>query len=398
MNYELQDLKQIQEADVYREDVIAGKLTRRQDGSVVFSYTDSYLASGAPSIASSLPTLGGPYIGAVGALPSFFSGLLPEGHRLTVLKNAGKTSLSDELTLLMIVGADTPGNVSVVPSGTALTQPPALAEFLDPAELDFTALARSLDLHSIPGVQEKISATMLTTPMSLAGTAYLLKMDPRDHPHLIANEAAHLSAARLLKLPVVKSQLVHDARQLEGLLIERFDRLNRAGLPGSKKLALEDATQVLNLPPSAKYSVSSEAVCEALAQHCHAPLLAKRNLYIQFLFAWLSGNGDLHGKNVSMLADHDGRFSVAPIYDIPCTLIYGDDTLALTLAGKTKNLRRKHWEEFARTLGLTDKAAASANQLALRAVNNIDLSALPFSGSPLRGTQRELRFRRLEVS
>ena len=196
----------------------------------------------------------------------------------------------------------------------------------------------------------------------------------------------------------MKSQLVHDARQLEGLLIERFDRLNRAGSPGSKKLALEDATQVLNLPPSAKYSVSFEAVCEALAQHCHAPLLAKRNLYIQFLFAWLSGNGDLHGKNVSMLADHDGRFSVAPIYDIPCTLIYGDDTLALTLAGKTKNLRRKHWEEFARTLGLTDKAAASANQLALRAVNNIDLSALPFSGSPLRGTQRELRFRRLEVS
>jgi len=62
-----------------------------------------------------------------------------------------------------------------------------------------------------------------------------------------------------------------------------------------------------------------------------------------------------------MLAGQDGRFAIAPIYDVPCTLIYGDDTLALTVAGKTKNLRRKHWEEFARVLGLTDKAAASAN-------------------------------------
>lgn len=328
---------------------------------MVFSYSDSYLASGAPRIASSLPTREGPYTGARGALPSFFSGMLPEGHRLTVLKHATKTGMSDELTLFMIVGADTPGNVSIVPAGTALTQPPALAEFLKPSELNFTALAKSLDLHSIPGVQEKISATMLTTPMSLAGNAYMLKLDPRDHPHLIVNEAAPLAAARFLKLPVVKSKLVHDAHQLGGLLVERFGRVYRAGVSGSKKLALDDATQVLNPPPSAKYLVTSEEVCEALARNWHAPLLAKRNLYIQFLFAWISGNGDLHGKNVSMLAGQDGRFAIAPIYDVPCTLIYGDDTLALTVAGKTKNLRRKHWEEFARVLGLTDKAVASAN-------------------------------------
>lgn len=193
--------------------------------------------------------------------------MLPEGHRLTVLKHATKTSMSDELTLLMIVGADTPGNVSIVPAGTALTQPPALAEFLKPSELDFTALAKSLDLHSIPGVQEKISATMLTTPMSLAGNAYMLKLDPRDHPHLIVNEAAPLAAARFLKLPVVKSKLVHDAHQLGGLLVERFGRVYRAGVSGSKKLALDDATQVLNPPPSAKYLVTSEEVSEALARN-----------------------------------------------------------------------------------------------------------------------------------
>ena len=35
-----------------------------------------------------------------GGLPAFFAGLLPEGHRLTVLKDAAKTSFNDELTLL----------------------------------------------------------------------------------------------------------------------------------------------------------------------------------------------------------------------------------------------------------------------------------------------------------
>lgn len=135
----------------------------------------------------------------------------------------------------------------------------------------------------------------------------------------------------------------------------------------------------------------------ALADCCQAPVLAKRNLYIQFLFAWLTGNGDLHGKNVSILEQASGRFAFAPIYDIPCTLVYGDDSLALTVAGKTSNLRRKHWEEFAHHLGLTARAAASANQLALRAASTVDLSRLPYDSSPLRGIQRELRFHRFEV-
>lgn len=397
MNSELHELKHVREADVYKKTRFAGRLNRRADGSVEFTYADSYRSSDGPGIAISLPSSPDPYVGPGGGLPAFFSGLLPEGHRLTVLKNAAKTSLSDELTLLLIVGADTPGDVSVVPAGATPSTPTAVAEFRSTSELDFTSLSRTLDRHSLPGVQDKISATMLTTPLSLEGNAYLLKLDPRDHPHLVANEALHLEAARRLKLPVVKSQLVSDMHQVRGLLVERFDRVNGGDGEGLKRLALEDAMQVLDLPPSMKYSVAAEEVSDALAKQCHAPLLAKRNLYIQFLFAWLTGNGDLHGKNVSIVAGQGERFSIAPIYDIPCTLIYGDDTMALTVAGKAKNLKRKHWNEFARTLGLTDRAAASANRLALEAATAVDLSRLPFDGSPLRGTQRELRFRRLEI-
>ncbi len=398
MIWNLADLKRVDKADVYQNHILAGRLERRGDGYVQFSYTDEFLLSGMPGIATSLPSSATPLIAPGGGVPAFFSGLLPEGHRLTVLKNATKTSLADEMTLLMAVGSDTPGNVRIVPSGSKLMMPAAVATIDDPATLDFTSLARNLDLHSIPGVQEKISATMLTTPLAMGEGAYLLKLDPRDHLHLVANEALHLQAAKSLKLPVAKNKVVHDGKNVPGLLVERFDRKYVPGEAEVTRFALEDGLQVLDLPPAVKYSVSAEQVADGLAGYCQAPVLAKRNLYLQFLFAWLTGNGDLHGKNLSILADSAGKFAIAPIYDVPCTLIYGDDTMALSLSGKTKNLKSRHWLEFGQYLGLSERATLSANQLALKAASLAKLEALPIEGSPVRGTARELRFRRMEVA
>ncbi|MFD6107153.1 HipA domain-containing protein, partial [Nocardia salmonicida] len=138
-------------------------------------------------------------------------------------------------------------------------------------------------------------------------------------------------------------------------------------------------------------------VVEALAGMVRAPLIAARNLYLQFLFAWLIGNGDLHGKNVGVLRDSMGRWSIAPLYDIPCTLVYDDDSMALPIAGLTRGLRAKHWAEFAGQVGLPTKASKSAQQLALRAAATVDFDQLPFTGSPLNRTRRELRLRRGEL-
>ncbi len=126
---------------------------------------------------------------SAGALPPFFAGRLPEGHRLTVLKYAAKTSFDDELTLLLAVGADVPGDVQVVPAGEAPAEPASLADTSSPAELDFPSLANAVDLHGLPGVQNKDSASMLTTPLAMRGMRYLLKLDPPEHPHLVENEA-----------------------------------------------------------------------------------------------------------------------------------------------------------------------------------------------------------------
>lgn len=397
MAADLQNLKFVRDADVYKNGLLAGALKRTDSGSVEFSYNASYLMRSHPPIASTLPLSNDVVAAPSGALPPFFAGLLPEGHRLSVLKNAAKTSYSDELTLILAVGADAPGDVQVVPAGETPAEPDSLADTSHPADLDFAALADAVDRHSLPGVQNKASASMLTTPLALKGKRYLLKLDPTEYPHLVANEATHLAGAMRLKIPVASATVISDRSGAAGLLVERFDRI-RGFDESSGRLPLEDGTQVLGLPPASKYGVTAEQVTLALTRLCAAPIIAIRNAYLQFAFAWLTGNGDLHAKNISILGNMSGAFAMAPVYDVPCTLLYGDNTLALPLAGKNRNLRAAHWAEFADSLGLPQKAAAAANQIALTAATAIRLDELPFTGSPLNQALRELRSRRSEFA
>ena len=164
-----------------------------------------------------------------------------------------------------------------------------------------------------------------------------------------------------------------------------------------ERLAMEDASQVLDVLPAAKYAVTSEQVVLALSQRTAAPMIAARNLYLQFLFAWLTGNGDLHAKNVSILSAPGGRWQVAPIYDIPCTAVYRDFSMALPVDGRTASLRRRHWEAFAEDIGLPEAAARSARTLALRVAQQVDLRACPSQVHSLNGALRELVRRRSEL-
>jgi serine/threonine-protein kinase HipA len=126
--------------------------------------------------------------------------------------------------------------------------------------------------------------------------------------------------------------------------------------------------------------------------------VATRNLYLQFAFAWLAGNGDLHAKNVSVLRSAGGAWTVAPVYDVACTLVYDDASMALPIDGRTTRLRARHWHAFAEAIGLPERAARSADALALKAAAAVDLGAVGFTGSPLNGAVRELRMRRAELA
>lgn len=104
--------------------------------------------------------------------------------------------------------------------------------------------------------------------------------------------------------------------------MERFDRIRQG--EDVVSLAVEDACQLLDLYPADKYAVGSEEVTLAAAEVCAARPVAARAALTQFAFAWLTGNGDLHAKNLSVLRQPTGEWRVAPVYDIPSTMPYGD--------------------------------------------------------------------------
>jgi serine/threonine-protein kinase HipA len=165
-----------------------------------------------------------------------------------------------------------------------------LADTSRAEDLDFDTLADAVDAHGLPGVQAKASASMLTTPLALAHRRFLLKLDPPRHANLVINEAAHLTGAKALKIPVARHSVVTDRYGLRGLPVERFDRPTGGGPP---RLALEDAAQVMNLPPASNYAVSSEEAVLAFAGLCKAqasghPWPAEQSAHIPGVKSWQS--------------------------------------------------------------------------------------------------------------
>ncbi|MFZ4511532.1 MAG: type II toxin-antitoxin system HipA family toxin [Candidatus Nanopelagicales bacterium] len=341
------DLRRVDRAHVWKQDRRAGQLARH--GSIVtFAYEEGY---DGPAVATSLPVGSEPVVAAAGAVPAFFAGLLPEGRRLTALHRALKTSADDELTLLMAVGGDPVGDVRILPADVDVPQPEPIVRW-DPREtVDFSELAGDvIDRKALAGVQDKVSAAMITLPAQAAGREAILKLTPPEYPHLVDNEAYFLGLAARAGLTVPRFQVVHDLRGEPGLLVERFDRV------GTQRRAVEDAAQVMGLYPAQKYAVTMEQVSLALMAPCRARPVAARDLFRMVVFAWLTGNGDLHAKNLAIL-DVDGEWRISPVYDVPSSLPYGDTTSALTVAGRDHDLSRRSLLDFADALSLTAKAA-----------------------------------------
>jgi len=98
----------VAEADVYKAGILAARLTKTSAG-VKFAYLDHYLSESGDqhrAIATTLPLRDQTLITPSGAVPPFFAGLLPEGRRLTQLRRRIKTSVDDELSLLVAVGQE----------------------------------------------------------------------------------------------------------------------------------------------------------------------------------------------------------------------------------------------------------------------------------------------------
>lgn len=336
-----------------------------------FAYRGDYLEGEGRAVATTLPLADEPLLTVGGAVPAFFANLLPEGRRLTALRRSVKTSADDELSLLLAVGGDPVGDVQVMADLDADDPPRPVAVAGSFADLDFADLldAQGIgDPSALAGVQDKVSGRMLTVPLVHEGRVHLLKLDVAELPHVVENEAYFLDVARRLRHPVVTADVVHDRHGRPALLVTRFDRAVEDGQ--LRRLAVEDLAQLLDVHPADKYAVTMEQLATAVGRVCRSRPLALRAVLQQAVLAWATGNGDLHAKNVSVVGGAER--TVAPIYDIPSTVPYGDPTYALSLAGRRDNLTAEAFRTFGAEIGLPPRAVDAVIEEVLVATEHVE--------------------------
>lgn len=210
---------------------------------------------------------------------------------------------------------------------------------------------------SLSGVQRKISVKLssdrVTLQVAVEGGRYLLKPQTQVYPALPENEHATARLAGLVDIETPSSGLVPLKDGTPALVVARFDRL-----PGGGKLRQEDFCQLAEKSPKEKYDGSSELCARIVRQYASEPLIEVLKLYRALVFAWWTGNGDMHLKNFSLVAGADGRHRLSPAYDqVSTRLVIENDQLALPVGGKKENLKRDTWLEFAKYCEIPHRAA-----------------------------------------
>lgn len=340
---------------VYKKDVFIGTLSRTQGGSrfefaaeIVGRPIESQITYNIKARSEPLETVGV-------NLPPYFAGLLPEGLRLKALLRNSKTSEDDLFGILVHSGSDPVGDLHF-----RIARPPSQKRKNRLPIEDFSELRReilrsgeSLN-HPVSGVQNKISGSHLSlgikAGLSVRNKLFILKFGSEDRPDLIENEFLSLELAKMCGLRVNEARIVKDSHGEKALLVTRFDRKWISGRNTLLRFHQEDACQFLERYPADKYNLTMQEVARGLMSFCESPQIEILNLLRLSAFSYLIGNGDLHGKNISLLKDKVSELS--PAYDLVCTYVYGDHQMALALDGKKDNWKRRLFIRFGERYGI----------------------------------------------
>jgi serine/threonine-protein kinase HipA len=356
----LSDPKLITSLKIYRGGIKAGTLVRTNDG-CEFVFDPSFIQDQKYNgLSFSMPKRDGAYrIQGVNLHP-FFAGLLPEGLRLKSILTNLKTSQDDLFSLFAAVSSNTVGDVyaiteDLIPANREL---PKLKQinFFEYFEKLIKINSYALGEDSLAGIQEKISASVISFPLNIAKAdrSYILKLNPKDKSNLVENELFSMRLAHLCGIKTANVKLVRDKLGNKGLLVERFDRVKK----GDHVLMQhqEDFCQVMDRYPSDKYRLTLSDVIKGVKPFLSAEGPSILKILKIFAFSYLLGNGDLHAKNMSLLTQENKLTDISPSYDLLTTYIYGDFQMATKLDGKDDNIKRGHIVAIGERFGLNKLA------------------------------------------
>lgn len=314
-------------------------------------------------------------------LPPWFSNLLPEGALRDLLVRQLGSSGANEFLLLQSLGDDLPGAVRLVAdandSGLSEAVLMGLAE-----HPGASPLAADETWHfSLAGVQLKFSALRsdrgLTIPASGRGGDWIVKFPDPRFAEVPRNEFATMQWARASGIEVPEIAL-HDLIDIEGLprslgpwsetqvlAVRRFDRPEP-----SRRVQIEDFTQVMGLYPDEKYGKANFEMVAKLA-YSLTGIDGLRQTVRRLVFMLACGNGDAHLKNWSLIYPDGLVAMVSPSYDLVSTVQYlPDDSLALNL-GKSKAwaaMRAESFLRLARQIGVDETVMAGWVDAACEAI------------------------------
>lgn len=330
-------------ADVYFHDRYAGVLKEEPSGATVFTYSDTYLSDNPKPIARHLPLSPQPHVWTRGLHP-FFDNLVAEGWLANAQARALGTSPENRFALLAGFGLDCIGAISIRdPDPQSINQ-----EALD----DPQAIEAMASRASLSGVQPKLAVIQdgkNFRPTLLGETStHIAKLRSPQHSDLLENEYLTLRASQQLlgKDPVCESQLgtLSDTGK-DALIITRFDRIkNESGQ--ITKIHFEEFAQLLNILSRQKYDGSYESMGSFIRETQSCMPVEVDTLFRRLLVMLITGNTDLHLKNMAMFHTPQG-YRLTPSYDLVCSSYYPSyQSLALSLGGGKDltigNIKSKH--------------------------------------------------------
>ncbi len=311
--------------DVYLHSQRAGRLERREQSRLSFTYEPDWLDDAGPALSHSLPLRPEPFDDA-GCRP-FFAGLLPEGEFLRAVARSFGVSATNAFAVLSAIGGECAGAVSLVPEGESLPRTGS------PKWLDTSGLADLIDElprrpllagDSEEGLRLSLAGAQDKLPVLFAGgrigitrgdppSTHIIKLPSERFEDMTANEGFCLALARKAELdaveagPRIASKGVFEPHpnDREYLLVWRYDREENEH--GTRRIHQEDLCQALGFVPELKYEADGGPGVADCARHirtyCAAPAVDILAFVDALIFNFLIGNHDAHSKNFSLILE-----------------------------------------------------------------------------------------------
>lgn len=387
--------------DVYLNHDLVGLLIQDDGGQMVFDYAPSWLEHpGAVPLSHSLPLRKERF--RQKECRGFFGGILPEESNRKVVARILGISAKNDFAMLEQIGGECAGAVTFLPAGTSFPDSDERYRRLTDDEL--ATILRELPSRplmageegvrlSLAGAQDKIAVRIengdMMLPLGTAPSTHILKPAIASYEGVVFNEAFCMSLAASAGLSVAKTSIGR-IDDIDYLLIERFDRqIDEEG--SIRRIHQEDFCQALGIPAETKYQSEGGPGlkdCFALLRLAStAPVIDLVALLDAVIFNFIIGNHDAHAKNVSFLRRTDKTRSLAPLYDLVCTVFYPELTekMAMKIGGEARSDRifPYHFERVAKDTGLAtllvNRRVPELTRTVLEAMDNVE-KPHPISG------------------